>query len=249
MVHKTSGLQDGGVHKTAGFTRPLVGAGMMKKMMENMSQVMSPDLLSLASNPELQQLKSRPERLFGPGVNGAPVEAGGLGDAWKRWKVIYPEYLDSRLTCREGRRLQQEACVPDVSIQDVLRALAQLDFPYVFENKRYPRRVYADGGRVKVGFAGTRTELYLAVAVAIMINRQQEEETAVGDQGQPPALTQTSHLPSTTVDQQRLDQQRTDQQRTDQQQGASARQHPDGTGPPKKRYDTRKKKGTKRTDR
>ena len=65
--------------------------------------------------------------------------------------VIYPAYLDKRLSRRLGRRVPLDIAVLSPRLEDIVRAARELGLdPIVDENSRYPRVWYRYRGRVIV---------------------------------------------------------------------------------------------------
>jgi len=65
--------------------------------------------------------------------------------------VIYPQYLNSKLSRSEGRRIPLNIAVPNPSIDEILKAAEDLGLNPVYEDdKRYPRNWWMVKGRVIV---------------------------------------------------------------------------------------------------
>merc|ERR1719393_865309 len=68
----------------------------------------------------------------------------------KMWNTIYPHYLNSKLTYKEGRRVHKDSCVPNPQAQEMAQVCEALKIPHTLEmNKAYPRD-WMVRGRVKV---------------------------------------------------------------------------------------------------
>jgi len=57
----------------------------------------------------------------------------------ERWICIYPAYLDSTKTLREGRKVPKDKGVKAPKTLDMYNLLKKLNFPVCRENKRYSR--------------------------------------------------------------------------------------------------------------
>ena len=66
-----------------------------------------------------------------------------------RWTCVYPAYLNSKLTERQGRRVNKALAVEDPSLKEVVEVLNFLQLEHVPENKAYPRDIL-QRGRVRV---------------------------------------------------------------------------------------------------
>ena len=58
---------------------------------------------------------------------------GPLTDEQKRWRVIYPAYLNSNLKISQGRRVPLDKCVEDPLPGEILEVCKFLQFPTVVE--------------------------------------------------------------------------------------------------------------------
>lgn len=57
----------------------------------------------------------------------------------ERWICVYPAYLNSKKTIKEGRKIPKEKAVENPSYQEIRDVLQASDFKIVLENKLYPR--------------------------------------------------------------------------------------------------------------
>jgi signal recognition particle subunit SRP19 len=64
--------------------------------------------------------------------------------------IVYPEYLDSTLTSREGRRLSRKYCVNRPTVEEIVEAAERLELNPMVEEKHYPREWWRRRGRVVV---------------------------------------------------------------------------------------------------
>ena len=71
--------------------------------------------------------------------------------------LVYPIYLNSKVTLQGGRRLAQKFCVEHPSLQESMDVLGHLGFEYQIEDKIYPRNITQRGRiRVKLFEPGTK---------------------------------------------------------------------------------------------
>ncbi|GAU94298.1 hypothetical protein RvY_06097 [Ramazzottius varieornatus] len=70
--------------------------------------------------------------------------------ALKKWKVIYPVYLNGKKTVVEGRRLKREKCVDNPTVEEIKSILENAGLRVVVERKFHPREYMKDQGRVRV---------------------------------------------------------------------------------------------------
>ena len=68
----------------------------------------------------------------------------------KRWKVVYPAYLNSKRTVADGRRVPQRLAVERPSVLDIAEACQLLSLPCLIEDKSYCRDAFTSRGRVRV---------------------------------------------------------------------------------------------------
>jgi len=67
----------------------------------------------------------------------------------RRWKVIYPIYLNVNKKISEGRKLPKSLCVEKPSVYDIADMCVFLKLNYVIEDKCYSRDFW-ERGRVRV---------------------------------------------------------------------------------------------------
>ncbi|XP_037459366.1 signal recognition particle 19 kDa protein-like [Triticum dicoccoides] len=87
-----------------------------------------------------------------PDPNRAEMDAGGadLRSSIKKWKIIYPVYLNSKKTVAEGRRIAAAKACPDPTCIEIADSCAYLKIPRAIElDKAYPRDFF-QVGRVRV---------------------------------------------------------------------------------------------------
>ena len=65
--------------------------------------------------------------------------------------VIWPEYFDSTLTRRLGRRVPKHQAMPHPTVKDVITVCRELNLDCeTYEDKKYPRTWYSSEGYVRV---------------------------------------------------------------------------------------------------
>jgi signal recognition particle subunit SRP19 len=64
--------------------------------------------------------------------------------------ILYPEYFDSTLTRKQGRRLSQKYCVSKPTVEEIFEAAEKLGLNPLIEDKHYPREWWRKRGRVVV---------------------------------------------------------------------------------------------------
>ncbi|MCD6428176.1 MAG: signal recognition particle protein Srp19 [Desulfurococcales archaeon] len=65
--------------------------------------------------------------------------------------IVWPEYFDSTLPRRLGRRVPKHLAVPHPTVKDILNVCNELGLECdVHEDKKYPRTWYSSGGYVVI---------------------------------------------------------------------------------------------------
>jgi len=86
---------------------------------------------------------------------------------------VYPAYLGRGLSRSDGRRLPESEAVADATAEEIVAAAKRLGFKAEVEaGKQYPRRFYANEGRVKVTKKGGTTKAAFLRAVAAEVRKQ-----------------------------------------------------------------------------
>ncbi len=86
---------------------------------------------------------------------------------------VYPAYLGRGLSRRAGRRVPEPDAVPDATAEEIVTAARHLGFKAEAEpGKQYPRRYFAEEGRVKVAKRAGTTKAAFLRAVAAELKRQ-----------------------------------------------------------------------------
>ncbi|XP_051200241.1 signal recognition particle 19 kDa protein isoform X1 [Lolium perenne] len=130
-----------------------------------------------------------------PGANRAEMDVGGadLRSSIKKWKIIYPVYLNSKKTVAEGRRIAAAKACPDPTCIEIADSCAFLKIPRAIElDKAYPRDFF-QVGRVRVQLTNDdgspvnpaiRTKKQLMIQIAELVpkhhGRTKKQEPAAG---------------------------------------------------------------------
>ncbi|KAM0911492.1 hypothetical protein ACQ4PT_013413 [Festuca glaucescens] len=125
----------------------------------------------------------------------AEMEVGGadLRSSIKKWKIIYPVYLNSKKTVAEGRRIAAAKACPDPTCIEIADSCAFLKIPRAIElDKAYPRDFF-QVGRVRVQLTNDdgspvnpaiRTKKQLMIQIAELVpkhhGRTKKQEPAAG---------------------------------------------------------------------
>lgn len=82
--------------------------------------------------------------------------------------IIWPEYFDSTLPRRLGRRVPNELAVPKPQIDEIIRACNELGLKCeAYSEKHYPRTWYKSEGMVVVWSEIKKSELIKLLAKAL----------------------------------------------------------------------------------
>ena len=87
--------------------------------------------------------------------------------------IVWPVYINSAHTRKEGRRLSLEESVEDPKVREINQALRRLKLQYTVEhNKSFPGSWWEHSGRVIVTHDyATKLELLRKIASTIKLNR------------------------------------------------------------------------------
>lgn len=58
---------------------------------------------------------------------------------WKKWKIIYPTYIDCSASIPGGRRVGKSLAIDKPSMPELVSAINQLGYSFIVEDKAYPR--------------------------------------------------------------------------------------------------------------
>ena len=88
--------------------------------------------------------------------------------------VIWPAYLDSALSRREGRRVARDVAVDDPTVDEIAEAVQQVGYDAVIERDKTYSREFDPRGRVLVQGAddATKNDLVQAIAAYVGILRE-----------------------------------------------------------------------------
>lgn len=79
--------------------------------------------------------------------------------------TIWPQYLDKKLTIKEGRKIAKEYAVSEPSLSEIERAVKRLGLQHSVQKEvSYPGKWYEKSGRVLVEWEGTKLELLREVS-------------------------------------------------------------------------------------
>lgn len=82
--------------------------------------------------------KDRCRRLSVPGVPGQPLEFPDF----TKWITIYPAYLDSSRTVKQGRRVRKDLCIKGPNVVEIFDACTMLKIPALTELGSYPKSAW-----------------------------------------------------------------------------------------------------------
>lgn len=87
--------------------------------------------------------------------------------------MIWPAYLDSSKTRREGRKVPKTVAVPSPTLAEIQRAAQNLGLaPEIDADRAHPRTPWRKSGRVWIGRSGSRNRNLEDIASAIVSMRQ-----------------------------------------------------------------------------
>jgi signal recognition particle subunit SRP19 len=88
--------------------------------------------------------------------------------------VLWPSYLDSSKTRKEGRRVPKSNGVPNPNILELQRAAEKLGMkPELEADAAYPSAPLIKTGKILVQKKGTKTQTLMKIAKEIVVIRQQ----------------------------------------------------------------------------
>ncbi|CAJ0580579.1 unnamed protein product, partial [Mesorhabditis spiculigera] len=99
----------------------------------------------------------------------------------ERWVSIYPAYINSKRTLKEGRRIPASEAVEEPTVKEIFDILQTSNYAPVAERKMYPRdqtldwvkqgrvrvQLYNDDGSLKFPDLASKRALYAHVAAMI----------------------------------------------------------------------------------
>jgi signal recognition particle subunit SRP19 len=91
--------------------------------------------------------------------------------------VLWPSYLDSSKTRKEGRKIPKSNGVPNPNILELQRAAEKLGLkPEAEADAAYPSSPWIKTGKVLVQKKGTKTQTVMKIAKEIVAIRQQTKK-------------------------------------------------------------------------
>jgi len=76
--------------------------------------------------------------------------------------LIWPVYIDSKLTKKEGRKIAKKYAVPSPTLREISKAAKKLNLnPEVEKDKSYPSLWWESSGRVSVDKKMAKTEILI----------------------------------------------------------------------------------------
>ena len=92
----------------------------------------------------------------------------------KQKMVLWPSYVDSSKTRREGRKIPKSSGVPNPSMLELQRAAQRLGMkPELDADAAYPSTPWAKTGRILVQKKGTKAQTVMRIARETVALRQQ----------------------------------------------------------------------------
>ncbi len=87
--------------------------------------------------------------------------------------MIWPIYLDSSKTRRDGRKVPENVGVPSPTLAEIQRAAENLGLePEIDTNRAHPKTPWKKSGRVWIGRLGSRSQNFKDIAKEIVSLRQ-----------------------------------------------------------------------------
>ncbi len=91
--------------------------------------------------------------------------------------IVWPVYLDSNKTRKEGRRLPKNFAVPNPKISEIKNACIKLGLePVVEEEKSYPKSWWEKSGRVVIDKNMSKNQTLKEIAKKISEQRKIESD-------------------------------------------------------------------------
>lgn len=82
--------------------------------------------------------------------------------------IVYPQYLDSTKTRKEGRKISLRYAVPNPRIEEIIEAAKFLGLePILEDDKKYPRNWWLGSGRIVVNKKGSKLATLKLIAETI----------------------------------------------------------------------------------
>lgn len=91
----------------------------------------------------------------------------------QRLLVLWPEYFDSNLSYRQGRRISVSAAVSNPKLEEISKALTNLDIKHQLEPEAcFPGQWHKKSGRVLMSKSQPKTKIIKWVAKRLKTTRQ-----------------------------------------------------------------------------
>ncbi|MBR4447403.1 signal recognition particle subunit SRP19/SEC65 family protein [Methanobrevibacter sp.] len=82
--------------------------------------------------------------------------------------TVWPQYLNNKLTLKEGRKIAKIDAVSDPTLSDIERAVKRLGLTYeIQKDVAYPGKWYEKSGKILVEWEGTKLELIREISKEI----------------------------------------------------------------------------------
>lgn len=82
--------------------------------------------------------------------------------------IIWPQYINSDLTRKEGRKISKDDGVSNPTIKDIVKALKKLKIQYTLEDKKsYPGKWYEKSGRVIIETEKNKNDILKEISLKI----------------------------------------------------------------------------------
>ncbi len=95
-----------------------------------------------------------------------------LGEEGDEYYIIWTFNLDKRVSRSQGRKIPKRFAVKNVKLSELIKACEELGVEFIPEEKKFPKRWWEDGGRVKIKKIGKKGEIMLKLAKIISENRK-----------------------------------------------------------------------------
>ncbi|WP_457550013.1 signal recognition particle subunit SRP19/SEC65 family protein [Archaeoglobus sp.] len=89
--------------------------------------------------------------------------------------VIWTANLDAKKKRREGRKIARRFAIPNVKIEEMVKACRELGIPCRVEVKKYPKSWWEEGGRIVIPKVESKIRLMEKIALKVKKIREQEK--------------------------------------------------------------------------
>lgn len=97
----------------------------------------------------------------------------------KKWSVLYPIYFDAARSSGEGRRVPKSEAVPNPLATTISEACRSLGFQSAFEVTKTHPNDWANPGRVRVNYSGSKRDLFSKICAYMKQNPTTEASARV----------------------------------------------------------------------